>query len=330
MDVLDRAVAAHRAGDLAAAEALYREGIATGWHNLGVMALACRDFDAAEARFRSGLAARPEGLETQFSLSLLLLARGRYAEGWPLHEARRGLARLNLYPGSRAVPEWRGEPLAGKRIAVVGEQGFGDQIMFARFVPVLEQMGAEATYVCRAGLISLFAGAVGELAPAAAGMDYWVLAGSLPLRLNTTVESVPPPYPIPGGAGGGGVGVVTRGSPDNANDARRSLDPQSAAALLSLGRDLHVETTGARDFAETADIIRGLDLVISVDTAVAHLAGSMGKPTWILLPHAQVDWRWGTDGASTPWYRSARLFRQPRPGDWAAVLADVRAALAQR
>jgi ADP-heptose:LPS heptosyltransferase len=108
------------------------------------------------------------------------------------------------------------------------------------------------------------------------------------------------------------------------------MTPAAAARLRALGRDLSPEATGARDFQETADIIAGLDLVISVDTAIAHLAASLGKPTWILLAQVGTDWRYERGRDECRWYPSGRLFRQPMAGDWDSVLSAVEAALADR
>jgi ADP-heptose:LPS heptosyltransferase len=120
---------------------------------------------------------------------------------------------------------------------------------------------------------------------------------------------------------------MAAGNPRHVADRERSLFGADAEGLLALGRDLDPGATGARDFAETAEIIRNLDLVISVDTAVAHLAGAMGRPVWLLLAH-DPDWRWGYSGETTGWYPSMRLFRQSRPGDWSNVLESVRSSAA--
>lgn len=111
-----------------------------------------------------------------------------------------------------------------------------------------------------------------------------------------------------------------------ARDTYRSLPEPAARRLLKMGRDLEPTVTGAKSFADTAELIARLDLVITVDTSIAHLAGSMGKPVWVLLPRLWMDWRWN-DGMKSDWYPDARLFRQPSPGNWGAVLDEVEAAL---
>jgi hypothetical protein len=148
---------------------------------------------------------------------------------------------------------------------------------------------------------------------------------SLPHRLGP--GPIPPPVRlgVPLGAGGG-VGIVAAGSATHPNDRNRSLDPASAARLRALGRDLAPEATGAKDFRETAGIVAGLDLVITVDTSVAHLAACLGKPTWILLPHLGLDWRWGREARA--WHPSARFYRQPAQAGWGVVLDRVERDLA--
>jgi ADP-heptose:LPS heptosyltransferase len=124
---------------------------------------------------------------------------------------------------------------------------------------------------------------------------------------------------------------MARGNPVHGNDANRSLPAEAEAELHALPGDvvaLAPEETGAADFADTADLIAGLDLVISVDTAMAHLAGAMGKPCWVLLPAAWQDWRWLRGRKDSPWYPSLRLYRQRTAGDWREVLDEVRRDLA--
>ena len=169
--------------------------------------------------------------------------------------------------------------------------------------------------------VDVMAGAEGLALPR---RDAWSLVGSLPRWLGV---QAPEAY-LPSAPGGQGTGVVTRGAASFARDAERSLPPDLAAELTALpGADsLAPEDTGAKDFEDTRRIIAGLERVITVDTAVAHLAGAMGKPTWVLVAH-DPDWRWGWAGETSAWYPSVRLFRQSAPGDWAPVLRAVREAL---
>lgn len=329
MNVLEEAATAYAAGDLNRATMMYREAAGRGLMNLGLIAADEGRFAEAERCLRDVLRLSPGSAPAAYNLGTLLLSLGHYPEGLRLYEARRNteVGRSTYTPDT--IPEWRGEPLDGKRLLVLGEQGFGDQIMFARFVRELSGDDAlDVDYLCGPEVAPVISGSLAELRKRdLVRYDMWALVGSLPFRLGVTLQTIPPPNPITSGEGRGGVGVMVRGRPEYALDAHRSLDAATAAKLLVLGRDLHPEATGAKHFAETAEIIRGLDLVITVDTAVAHLAGSMGKPTWVLLPAIRTDWRWGREAATTPWYPTARLFRQPTPGDWASVLQQVREAL---
>jgi hypothetical protein len=288
--------------------------------------------EEAERVFRWLLGHRPDYAAAKHGLGLLLLAQRRYAEGWPLHEAGRRV----VYPPSPApqadYPEWQGEPVAGRRIMVCAEQGAGDQIMFGRYLAELAARGAQVTLACDPRTVARLFETTGvataaflpghqRLGPA----DYWARVGSLPAGLGAAAPAPPAYLDLPLTTGGG-IGVVARGNPVHLNDANRSLPPPQAARLLRLGRDLAPSATGARDFLDTAEIVAGLDLVIAVDTSVAHLAGALGKPVWVLLPRVAMDWRWN-DGLRSDWYPQARLFRQPAAGDWDAVLDAVEASI---
>lgn len=334
-----QANAAQRAGNWAEAERRYRALTRLkplwAYHNLGVVYQTTGRFKEAETAFRTALRADPASAATRHSLAMLALGAGDYPEGWPLFEARRGVPELRIPKPNAPYPEWQGEDLSGKHLVVVKEQGLGDQIMLARFIPLLAARGARVTLICDSRLARLFAGLGAEIlgadqAFAMPSADYWVLAFSLPLRLGITLETLPnQPYlsASPGGSAGG-IGVVTRGSATHVNDRNRTPGPDIAARLLALGRSLAPEDTGAKDFQDTAEIIAGLDLVISVDTSVVHLAGAMGKPVWVLLTAADTDWRWLRGRSDSPWYPSVRLFRQPVPGKWSPVMRDIEAELA--
>lgn len=323
----EAAAAAHRAGDLAAAERGYLEfpDKQGALYNLGRI---YRDTDRpeeAERTFRRLLQHDPADARSRRQLAMALLSRRRYAEAWPHYEARRGI--LGLKPPPLSIPEWTGEPMAGRTLLVKGEQGLGDQLMAGRFAARLRAGGVRVIMLSDPGLRRLFADA-GFVVPPQPSADAWVHSASLPLRLGLEdVAGEMAAYLGLETTGGGGVGVMARGNPNHQNDRTRSMDAASAEALLTLGRDLSPAATGARDMRGTAEIVAGLDLVISVDTAVAHLALALGKPCWVLLPRIALDWRWN-DGVRSDWYPQARLFRQETAGDWGAVLERVRVALA--
>jgi len=278
----------------------------------------------------------------RFRRGVELLRAGRWAEGWPLLEERTHLAPHLVPPGPASYPEWRGEPLEGRSILVWIEQGLGDQIMFGRFASLLKARGAgQVTLACRppvAPVLATIPGVdavipipVGGSAPVPRH-QLWTRYFSLPWRLGITLETLPSaPYVRAPAArpADGRFGLVWRTSATGAVAQAKTLPPDLAARLSRLGAvSLHPEDTGAADLAETAAIIAGLELVVTVDTAVAHLAGAMGKPVWILL-HRPADWRWlGEHRLDSPWYPSARLFRQTRAGDWRPVVEEVAGLLA--
>ncbi|MFM0262589.1 tetratricopeptide repeat protein [Paraburkholderia sediminicola] len=265
-------------------------------------------------------------------------------------------------------PEWKGQPLANKSLVIWQEQGFGDQVQFVRYASLLKRRGASRiTVVCDPVLGPLLETAEGvdavitnpNLVPL---HDYWSMFLSLPRHFGTTVESIPTPLPyvfplrertqrwqkkLPGD--GLRVGLVWKGSAPHKNDANRSLSALSALSPLwsvpgvtfvslqkghddaapppaeqpitALGLDIH-------DFADTAAIVAQLDLVICVDTAVAHVAGALAKPCWVLLPFSGTDWRWLQDRSDSPWYpKGMRLFRQSEHDSWTDVIDKVATAL---
>ena len=298
--------------------------------------------DLAEHEYRAILAAEPQDGEAQLALAGLCLSLGRYAEGWPLLGARVALHPDVVPRVSLPYPEWRGEPLDGKSLLVWVEQGFGDQIQMSRFVNTLKARGAaRVTLGCRPVLAHLFSTLAGvdEIIPIAVKAsasvgphDYWSRCFSLPEHLGITLQTLPgEPYlsvpadrrdrwaDCPGSTGG--VGLVWQASPTGFNAANKGLPRAAAQRLLDRGAiSLQPEDTGAADFADTAAIIARLDLVISIDTAVAHLAGAMGKPCWTLLPYVHCDWRWLRDRNDSPWYPGMKLYRQAQPQDWSQTL----------
>jgi tetratricopeptide (TPR) repeat protein len=329
--------AERRLSELAKADPKDHEAL----HALGALYHVLGRDAEAEASLRAALRLTPGLSTTCLALGGVLLSQGKYLEGFPYFEARHDVAEEAHRKPEMAFPEWRGEPLAGKSIMIWPEEGLGDQMQFARFAPWLRDQGARVAMVAPPPLYRLFADSFeGVKVFEARGQveiddpDYWVMSNSIVGRAKLTPETLPnAPYlraartTTPAGAR---IGVVGRGNPVHANDANRSLPDALVARLLALpgAISLAPTDTGAKDFADTAAIVDGLDLVISVDTSVAHLAAGMGKPTWILLPFVGTDWRWMRERADSPWYPSARLIRQPRMADWETVVAAIEAELA--
>jgi hypothetical protein len=266
-------------------------------------------------------------------------------EGPPKHEGPRHLQRI-----------WRGEPLADKSVLVRCYHGLGDTIQFARFLPALGSIARAVTVWCQPSLVGMIARVPGvervialhDGTPEAAfDVDIEIMELPHALRAGRDLVQMRTPYftPAPPGAGSFGetcsIGLVWKvGAWDKRREvpatALRSLS-LPGVQLLSLQRDVsasEVAATGAVDIS-TPDIeslasrLQDLDLVISVDTMVAHLAGALGRETWIML-HADCDWRWPATGSRTYWYPHARLFRQRDLDDWSGAIADIGSALQAR
>ncbi len=329
--------------------------------NLGAALAEQGRFDEAVRAYREVLATQPDYPLARLNHGLLALLHGDFAQGWPLYEAR-----WDVFPDSRrsfAQPPWDGSAPEGKRILIHAEQGFGDSIQFARFVPLVAALGGEVIVECQPPLVDLMRGITnsGEVVPAGAPLppfDFHVPMLSLPLIFRTTPDTIPQevPYLVPDAARVATwrerlgersrlrVGLAWAGDPNHVRNRTRSLPIQDFQPLILMeGIDffslqkgpasqqierldhsarLIDHTSELGDFADTAALISGLDLVITVDTAIAHLAGALGKRVWTLLAFVP-EWRWGLGSIATPWYPTMRLFRQPAPGDWRSVIADV-------
>jgi tetratricopeptide (TPR) repeat protein len=358
-------LALHRDAEaLAAAErALHldpRDGQGAANRGLALEALG-RHAEALES-FRLAHALRPAEAELEFAYGLALLLRGELAPGFRHYEARlrshnRRISRL--FP----QPAWDGQrPLAGRRLFLHWEQGFGDTIQMLRYLPGLAGQGAGITVSVPDALLPAVRDALGGIAviggqaPAPAFDEHAPLL-SLPHLCGTTLASIPPVLPLAPEAGrraawaarlgprrGPRIGLAWAGDPGHANDRNRSMPFATLAPLLTRQADwIAVQKAmpeaeraalgrvrwfgpALTDFAATAALLTGLDLLITVDTGVAHLAGSLGLPVWLMLPYVP-DWRWLLERGDSPWYPGMRLFRQPGRGDWAGVVAAIRAAL---
>lgn len=292
-------------------------------------------WDEALAHQRELVGLHPEP-EYEFGLASQLLAMGEFKEGWAYYESR-----AMLEPGATrpriALPEWRGQPVSS--LSVWDEQGAGDTLQFCRFLPLLAERCADITFICRPALARLMDGFGVKVVPASPTMmlpatDAWVMLDSLPFHLGIGKDQLSRPAPyiraLPRGAEAfevsARIGLVGRGNPRHDNDAHRSLSDEAWRRLAALPGtvSLHPDDVFAfADFADTASVISQLDLVISVDTSVAHLAGAMGKPVWVLLPRHRLDWRWMEGEGESLWHPTARCYRQARAGDWSDVLDRV-------
>jgi hypothetical protein len=302
--------------------------------------------------FSQAVALDPNHAKAHNNLAQVLLRRGEYEKGWPEYEWRwRASGHFpRLYP----QPTWDGSPPAGKALLLYAEQGLGDTLLFARFVPLVAAMGARVILDVQRPLASLLRQwpdvtvvATGDPLPP---FDLHLPMPSLPLVFGTTLATVPSrvpylhaeqtPIPVPFPSDKLKVGFVWAGNPRHKNDRNRSIAVSALFSLASIAGTqpyaLQLERPGEAaglgdaidlapyltDFAATAAVLQRLDLLISVDTAVVHLAGALARPAWVLLPFS-ADWRWLEDRDESPWYPTARLFRQSAPGDWPGVVDRV-------
>ena len=336
--------------------------------NRGLTLMSLRRIDEALPDFERVVALAPEHYDGAWSRGLCNLLLGRYHEGWVDYERRIETDPLLSPWQQCGRPQWSGrESLVGKTLLLYSEQGFGDTIMAARYVKPALARGARVVVAVPAVLAPLAREIDGITVTtpsnAIPSFDLHCPLMSLPRAFGTTVETIPAEVPylqapaahlekwrvrLPQ-TGGLRVGINWAGNSDFKWDKDRSIGLAPMLPLLaarnaqffSLQKDLrdgdaellrdhpHVIQLGhdIETFADSAAIMSHLDLVISSDTAVVHLAGALGKPMWILL-HVISDWRWLLDRTDSPWYPTARLFRQRKIGDWSGVIDEVRAALA--
>ena len=328
--------------------------------NLGTLMVRLGRIERGAAAFDAALAIDPDYAEAHWNRSHILLLHGHFREGWREYEWRLRCPGLNAYGRSFDAPRWDGAPLDGRRILIHSEQGFGDTLQFVRFLPLVKARGGTVIFETPPPLTRLFDGLAGVDEPVETGsslpaFDCYAPLLSLPFLFGTEQATIPaaprltppPPASLPD-SGKKRVGLVWAGQPSHGNDRNRSMTLAALAPLLAnaacdfvslqlgpargqfaeLGLQSRIAGPAGllTDFAATASVIGALDLVIAVDTAVAHLAGALGKPVWLLLPHVP-DWRWMLNRSDTPWYPTMRLFRQKAAGAWDRVVAEVATAL---
>jgi tetratricopeptide (TPR) repeat protein len=337
--------------------------------NSGNTLQALRRHAEAIERYRRAVAITPGYPGALYNESLAHLCLGDFQAGWEQYEFRWTRKEAPEQRPFKS-PKWLGgNAIVGKRLLLWAEQGLGDTIQFCRYAPILARKGVEVILEVPSPLEALLGTLEGvtaittepEFRPA---HDYHCPLLSLPLALRREISGIPNDVPYLAAApdkfqawkqvleqdGGRKVGIVCSGNPNHLSDRNRSIPLRQFSPLLETGASFYLLQTECRaedeaflsetsrirdlrqrltDFTETAALIACLDLVISVDTSVAHLAGALGKPVWILLPFSP-DWRWMLDREDSPWYPTARLFRQTEMGDWQGVIERVREALALR
>lgn len=334
------------------------------YNNLGNLLKDCRRLTEAEAAYKKALDLRPGFPEASFALATLYLLQGYFSKGWQDYDAYR----MKKYAsGQPRFVRWQGEDLTGRSILLFHEQGFGDTIQFVRYAQKVAALAGHTALCVQKPLAPLMAASFKNIVMCADGeepareFDFACPLPSLPCVFNTCEHTIPPaPYIDPGPevcraweerlaglAKRPRVGVVWAGNPLHSNDRNRSIPFAVFAGILS-GAEINWISLQAgdrasdaaadpavwdfsqelTDFSATAGLIKSLDLVIAVDSAVAHLAGALGKPVWLLLPFAP-DWRWQLARDDSPWYEGMRLFRQSNAGDWQAVIVRVKAGLAK-
>lgn len=331
------------------------------YNNLGVTLMEQGQLQAAITYYQQALALNPNSPHVHYNLSVALLKGGDFQQGFAEHEWRWQTKDTPNRPFFQ--PLWDGSSLEGKTILLHGEQGLGDQIQFIRYVPLVTQYKGRIVVECSPPLARLFTSIVGISQIKTRGeslpkFDVHAPLMSLPGILDNTLETIPAtiPYLYPvasiplrlktSPSVRLKVGIVWAGNFRFKGDHKRScalsyflklLDPDIAFFSLQKGPQVEELTKSPQvpiqdlssqlnDFADTASIVAQLDLVISVDTSVAHLAGALGKPTWVLLSFSP-DWRWMLKREDSPWYPTMRLFRQSQPGDWVGVFEQVEQAL---
>jgi tetratricopeptide (TPR) repeat protein len=343
-----------------------RPDYASAHNNRGICLEDLMRHGEAMSSFKTALVLQPDYGDAHWNLAVNRLRAGDFKAGWVEHEWRWKAASLRLKARQFDQPLWLGaEPVEGRVLLLHNDQGFGDAIQFCRYIPQLAARGARVILEADKPLKDLFSGMAGISQCLVKGdplpdFDLHCPLSSLPLAFDTTLATIPSAVPyLSAGASPRDwtawlgptrpprVGLVWSGNPDHKNDHNRSLPLQSLLPLLdvdaqfvSLQKNVrasdrlvlcergYILDAGPElsSFADTASLIQRLDLVISVDTSVAHLAGSLGKPVWILLP-CVPDYRWLLDRSDSPWYPTARLFRQSETRQWGEVVRQAREVL---
>ncbi|MEX0692935.1 MAG: tetratricopeptide repeat-containing glycosyltransferase family protein [Rhodospirillales bacterium] len=361
-------------GRYAEAETWYRKAMRLGGFkpslvcSLGMVLNELARFDEAASMFKRCLRKNPEDISARYHLGLCQLLSGDYDAGWEGFQFRNRVVGRSEPEINAGLPRWDGQPLQGRSIVLLAEQGLGDTIQFARFATPLAAGGAKVFLFCDAALRDILGSIPGIAGVLTADdplpdLDYQVAILDLPRILGIIPATIPcrdtyltVPATVKAGAAGlldekaakRRVGLVWAGNPNHKTDHKRSMplqalspvlgDPDTTFYSLQIGdarRQLQEIPEAIRPreifqaplpLFELAGVMVELDLLITVDTALAHLAGALGVPVWALISRVP-DWRWMLDREDTDWYASMRLFRQTKIGDWSGVVDRVHARL---
>jgi tetratricopeptide (TPR) repeat protein len=325
-------------------------------------------FDEAAAAFDAALAYEPGSAHAKNNKGALQLLRGDFAKGWQGYEHRWITGLTPKTKLRFPIPEWQGTLRAGERLIVYDEQGFGDTLQFCRYLPAIARAGVDVTFFCRSSLLRLMRGlgaqvrCVDDLGPQEK-FDTQIALLSLPRALATRLDTIPANVPYLssepelmakwaerlGHGEAFRIGLCWHGSPNPKADPGRSVPLASFAPLARHGVRLvslqkcdginelnaarfeierHDFDAGPDAFIDSAALMQSLDLIVTCDTSIAHLAGALGRPVFVLLKKVP-DWRWLLARDDSPWYPTMRLFRQKERGDWNEVVARVGVAIAE-
>ncbi len=331
------------------------------WICVGEALVRLGEAQQAIAWFDQVLAANPDDVQARLGRAVAQLSLGQFREGWIGFEVRLQDQRVGQWRPDTQHPPWRGEvDPRGLTLLLTAEQGLGDTIMMARYLAPLRARGAHVILQVQAPLLDLcldLADDVQVLGDPPPDYDMHTPLMSLPRAFRTELDSIPATVPYLhvdathrarwqhhlGPASRPRIGLAWSGNPLHPLDGLRSTSLATLAPLLHrLDADFHIlhdpvrpteqpdlahypnlHHHPGRSFTDTAALVRAMDLVISVDTSLAHLAGALARPVWLLLPAATTDFRWLHGRTDSPWYPTMRIFRQPRLGDWAGMVEDV-------
>jgi Flp pilus assembly protein TadD len=334
-------------------------------NNLGNALQEMGQFEEALVCYDKATEISPDYAEAHWNAAVVRLTLGDLDRGWRQAESRWKHRGLGKEIRQFHQPLWLGQPIGGQTILVYSEQGMGDIIQFCRYVPVLAERGAKVILEVDAVLTQLLSGLEGVSSCVTRHtphppFDVQCPILTLPLAFATQLKSIPATVPYLTVPTGGRdwqkllgpktrprIGIAWSGNPNHVHDRKRSVALEALLPLLdfdatfiSLQKDVRASDAPIlqqrndilnygpelTDFADTAALISCLDLVISVDTSVVHLAGALAKPVWVLIPYLP-DWRWLLNREDSPWYPTARLFRQSAARDWKEVVANISLAL---